>query len=149
MNLSYIIAFIHLLTFGLGATSCWARARALSRLKDASGLKDVFFADNFWGLAALLWLGTGVWRAFGSLEKGTDYYIHNTAFLVKMFLFIVVFLLEIRPMVTLIRWRIRQSKDQQIDIATAQTLAQITYLELLLLVPIVMMAVAMARGIWY
>jgi putative membrane protein len=149
MDLSYSIAFLHLLTFGIGATSCWARARALSRLRDETGLKEVFFADNMWGVAALLWIGTGLWRAFGGLEKGTDFYLHDTAFIIKMTLFLLVFALEIRPMATLISWRIRQRKGLQIDIGSAQSLSRTTYVELALLVPIVLMATAIARGIWY
>jgi putative membrane protein len=149
MDLRYILAVLHILTFGLGAASCWARARALWRLNDSSGLKEVFLADNVWGLSALLWLATGLWRAFGGVEKGTDFYLSNTAFLIKMTLFAAVFLLEIRPMVTLIIWRIRQAKGQHVDMTSARTLANISYLELFLLVPIVMMAAAMARGIWY
>lgn len=149
MDLRYWIAIFHLLTFGLGASSCWARARALGRLKDKEGLPDVFRADNLWGLAALLWIGTGVWRAFGGLERGTEFYLNDTAFLVKMALFAVVFMLEIKPMVTLIQWRIKIAKGQPIDLSGASLLSQITYLELVLLVPIVMMAAAVARGIWY
>ena len=149
MDLRFIIAILHLLTFGLGAYSCWARARALSSLKNNDGLKDVFMADNLWGLAALLWIGSGLWRAFGGLEKGTEFYLNDTAFLIKMALFVVVFMLEIKPMMTLIRWRIRMNRGQSIDLSSAALLAQITYVELALLVPIVVMAGAMARGIWY
>jgi putative membrane protein len=149
MDLQYIIATLHLLTFAVGVASCWGRARALARLKDPAGLNEVFLADNIWGLAALLWIGTGLWRAFGGLEKGTEYYLGNIAFLIKMSLFIVVFLLEVLPMVTLIKWRIRQGRGLEIDISAARTMAQISYLELLLLIPIAMMATAMARGIWY
>src|SRR5689334_1090661 len=149
MDLRSFIAFLHLLTFGIGAASCWARARALTRLKDESGLRDVFFADNIWGIAAFLWIATGLWRAFGGLEKGTDFYIHDTAFLIKMGLFLLVFALEIRPMVTLIKWRIQQGKKLRVDIASAQSLARVTYVELALLIPIVLMATAVARGIWY
>jgi putative membrane protein len=149
MDLPFFLAVLHLITFGLGAGSCWARARALGKLKGSDGLKDVFFADNLWGLAALLWIVTGLWRAFGGAGKGADFYLHDTAFLVKMALFAVVFMLEIRPMVTLIRWRIRLAKGLPVDLTSAPMLAQITYVQLLLLIPIVMMAAAIARGIWY
>ena len=149
MDLSLFLAVLHLVTFGLGAASCWARARALARLRGNEGLRDVFFADNLWGLAAILWIGTGLWRAFGGTEKGTDFYLHDTAFLVKMALFLVVFMLEIRPMVTLIRWRLRIAKGLPIDFSSSPMLAQITYVQLVLLIPIVVMAAAVARGIWY
>jgi putative membrane protein len=149
MDLRYIIATIHVLTFGLGFYSCWARARALKNLKDNSGIKEVLFADNMWGLAAALWIGTGLWRAFGGIEKGSDYYLHNTAFLIKMGLFLLVFSLEIKPMITFIKWRIALGKGQQVDLTVAPALARISYLELALLIPIVAMATAMARGILY
>lgn len=149
MDLRYVIATIHILTFGLGFASCWMRASAFRKLKDQDGLKDVFFADNAWGIAALLWILTGLWRAFGGLEKGSDFYLTNTAFLIKMGLFVVVFALEIRPMVTLIRWRIQKGKGQQVDISIAPSLARTSYIELVLLIPIVSMATAMARGIFY
>lgn len=149
MDLRYIISTIHILTFGLGAASIWMRARALKELKDERGLKDVFFADNLWGIAAFLWLLTGLWRAFGGLEKGSAYYLGNVAFLVKMSLFILVFVLELRPMITLIKWRSRQRRKESIDISIASSLARTSYIELLLLIPIASMATAMARGILY
>jgi putative membrane protein len=149
MDLRYIIATIHILTLGLGFYSCWARARAFSKLKDESGIKDVMFADGLWGLAAALWLLTGLWRAFGGLEKGSDYYLGNTAFLIKMSLFALVFALELRPMITLIKWRARLRTKQPIDLSVAPSLARTSYIELVLLIPIVSMATAMARGIFY
>lgn len=149
MNLQYILATVHIITFGLGAASIWMRASALRKLKDNSGLNDVFFADNLWALAAFLWLLTGLWRAFGGLEKGADFYLHNVAFLIKMTLFIFVFILELRPMITLVKWRSLQKKKETIDLSIAPSLARTSYIELLLLVPIVSMATAMARGIFY
>src|ERR1044071_9379209 len=124
MDLRYIIATVHVLTFGLGAASIWMRASALRRLKDETGLNDVFFADNLWALAAFLWLFTGLWRAFGGLEKGSEYYLNNVTFLVKIGLFALVFILEVRPMITLIKWRSLQRKKQSIDISPAPSLAR-------------------------
>lgn len=149
MELRFIIATVHLLTFGLGFYSCWTRASALKKLKDDTGIKDVLAADNLWGISAALWLLTGLWRAFGGLEKGSDYYLHNSAFLTKMGLFALVFLLELRPMITFIRWRVLLGRRQPIDISVAPSLARTSYIELLLLIPIVAMAITMAHGILY
>jgi putative membrane protein len=149
MDLRYTIATIHILTFGLGFAACWMRASAFRRLKDHADIKEVLFADNLWGLAASLWLLTGLWRAFGGLEKGSEYYLQSTAFLVKMGLFILVIILEMKPMITLIKWRTLKTKGQPVDITVAQSLAKTTYIQLLLLIPIVSMATAMARGIFY
>ena len=108
MSLQIIIAYLHLLTLGIGFYAIWARANALKKLKDIEGLSEVFRADNFWGLAAGLWIVSGLLRAFGGLEKGTDYYLHSTAFIIKMSLFLLVFIIEWKPMITLIKWRIKK-----------------------------------------
>lgn len=147
MNTSYLLAVLHLLTFGLGFGSCWARISALKNLKDESGLNAVFFADNLWGVSALLWIVTGLWRAMGGIEKGTDYYFGSTAFQIKMALFIIIFMLELKPMITFFKWRAMQKRGQQIDLSPAPMLARITQAELILLIPIVFMAAAMSRGL--
>lgn len=149
MTLKYFIAFLHILTFGFGFASCWIRAVALSKLKDKSTIQDVFKADNLWGIAAFFWLLTGLWRAFGGLEKPTEYYLGNTAFLTKMGLFALVFALELKPMITLVKWRVKVRKGEDIDFTVAPSLARISWIELGLLIPIVLMATAMARGIFY
>ena len=149
MNLSYLLATFHILTFGIGFYGIWTRANALKKLTDVSGLNEVFKADNFWGLAALLWIITGLWRAFGGLEKGTNYYLHSSTFIAKMALFLLVFIIEIKPMVTLIQWRIKKRKNQTIDLSSARLLALLSRIELGLLIIIVFLATAMARGIGY
>jgi len=149
MNLSYLLATIHILTFGIGFYAIWTRANALKKLKDVSDLNEVFKADNFWGLAALLWISTGLWRAFGGLEKGSDYYLHSKTFIAKMALFLLVFLIEIKPMVTLIKWRTKKRKNETIDFSSARQLAFLSHIELGLITIIVFLATATARGIGY
>ncbi|MBG9377805.1 DUF2214 family protein [Panacibacter sp. DH6] len=148
MQLSYTIATIHIITFGLGFYSIWARADALKKLHDPHGLKDVFKADNLWGLASLLWIVTGLWRAFGGLEKGSYYYLHSNAFIAKMTLFLLVFILEIKPMITLIKWRRQRKKNEPINFSPARQLARLSHIELGLLAIIVCLATAIARGMW-
>lgn len=149
MNTSIVIAYFHLLTLGIGFYAIWARATALKKLVDATGLSDVFRADNLWGLAAALWIITGVWRAFGGLEKGTDYYLHSTAFIIKMCLFLLIFLLEIQPMITLIRWRKYQKNEQLINYSKSKVFALLSHVQLGLLALIILFAITMARGIWF
>ena len=149
MNLSYVIATLHILTFGIGFYGIWSRANVFKKLKDISGLDDVFKADSFWGIAALLWIATGLWRAFGGLEKGSDYYLHSNTFIAKMTLFVLVFIIEIKPMVTLIKWRNKKKKNEPIDFSSARQLAFLSHIELGLITIIVCLATAMARGIGY
>jgi putative membrane protein len=149
MMLRWLIASLHLLALPLGLGAVWARHRALRAVLDADGLRRVLFADNLWGLAALLWIGTGLLRAFGGLEKGASYYLHDHAFYVKMGLLAVVLLLEIWPMSTLIRWRIAIGRGASVDTTPALTLARISRIQAGLIVLIVFAATALARGLFF
>ena len=80
MMLRWILASFHLLALGIGLAAAWTRGRALQGQLDQAGFQRIFLADTFWGVAALLWIATGLMRAFGGIEKGTDYYLQSNAF---------------------------------------------------------------------
>jgi len=101
------------------------------------------------GPAAGLWIVTGLWRAFGGLEKGTQYYVNNRVFYVKMGLLVLILLLEIWPMTSLIRWRIAVRRGQSIDLTSAPAFARISQLQAALVVLMVFAATALARGFFY
>lgn len=143
---AWTLAALHLVALALGWGGVWARALALRQRPGPDDLSWVFHADNLWGIAALLWLVTGLWRAFGGVEKGTIYYLGNALFRVKMALFVLIFVLEIRPMVTLIRWRIQLAKGQTPDTSPALLFARISFIQGLLLLLMVLAATGMARG---
>jgi putative membrane protein len=142
----WLFAAVHLLGLGIGLGSVWARARALSGDLDPRGLRRVFYADTWWGIAALLWIGTGLVRAFAGLEKGAPYYLHNHLFWGKMALLGLILLLEIRPMTTLIRWRSRLARGEQPDTSPAAGLARVSFVQAVLVVLMVLAATGMARG---
>lgn len=144
--LSWTLAALHLLALALGAGGVWARALALRQNPRPDQLRWVFYADNAWGLAALLWLATGLWRAFGGVEKGTDYYLGNWLFLTKMALFVLIFALEISPMVTFVRWRIQVGKGETPNTSPALRFARTSFIQGILLVLMVLAATGMARG---
>ena len=104
--LRWLLASLHLLALPLGLGAVWARARALSRARAQLDLPAIFNADSVWGLAALLWITTGLFRALAGLEKPSSYYFHDRMFYLKMGLLLVILLLEIWPMSALIRWRV-------------------------------------------
>jgi putative membrane protein len=141
-----LLAGVHLLGLGIGLGAVWTRGRALGSRLDAAGLRSVFLADNFWALAAVLWLGTGLWRLLAGVEKDTTYYLHNHLFLGKLALFAVILALEVRPMVTLIGWRRRVALGTQPDTSTAPLLARISLAQAWIVVVMVFLAVGMARG---
>jgi putative membrane protein len=147
MIIRWLFAAAHLLALGIGLGAVWARGRALRGLLDATGLRRVFYADTWWGVAAGLWIVTGLVRAFGGLEKGAAYYLHNHVFWTKMVLLVVILVLEVRPMVTLIRWRKLAARGERPDTSVAPRMASISYLEAALVVLMVLAATAMARGL--
>jgi putative membrane protein len=116
---------------------------------DAQGLQRVFYADNLWGIAAGIWIATGLARAFAGLEKGSAYYLHNRAFWVKMTLFGLILLLEVSPMATLIRWRSRYARGEEVDTRRAGVFAGISVAQAGLVMAMVFAATAMARGLGY
>jgi len=146
MTARWLAASLHLLALGIGLGAVWARGRALRSSLDAGTLRQVFFADTLWGLAAVLWISTGLWRLLAGLEKGTGYYLQNHLFLTKMALLALVLLLEIRPMITLIRWRKTVSRGEAPDTRAAPLLARISFVQAWLIVLMVFAAAGMARG---
>ncbi|MBA3892393.1 MAG: DUF2214 family protein [Gemmatimonadales bacterium] len=143
----WLFASLHLLGLGVGLGAVWARARALREPLDAAGLRRVFYADSWWGVAAALWIGTGLVRLIGGLEKGMDYYLRNHVFWGKMTLLLAVLLLELSPMVTLVRWRIQARRGEMPDTRRAGRFASISYVQAALVLLMVLAAVVMARGI--
>lgn len=145
--LRWTIAAIHLLGLGLGLGAIWSRSRALKDPSDPRNIRRALFADTLWGVAALLWITTGLARAFAGLEKGSAYYLSNDAFWVKMALLGLVLLLEVWPMVTLIRWRVQLGRGETINTEPARRFAQISAVQTVLVVMMVFAATAMARGL--
>jgi putative membrane protein len=146
MFIRWLFAAVHLLALGIGLGAIWSRARAFRGTLDVAGLKRVFYADAWWGIAAILWIGTGLIRAFGGLEKGSHYYIHNDIFQAKMTLLVSILLLEIAPMLALIRWRAQVARGADPDTHSARTYAIISTIQACLIVLMVLAATAMARG---
>lgn len=144
----WILAAVHLFAFALAFWAVLTRGRACSQLAAGTGeVKRVLLADNLWGLSALALLVTGGMRAFGGYEKGSDYYLHQPLFHLKMTLFVLILLIELAPMVTLIKWRIASSRGAAPDIERAELYARISHVEALLLILMMVAATGMARGV--
>ena len=146
MVIRWVIAAVHLLALGIGLGSVWARSRALRRAPDEGAIRFALEADVAWGIAALLWVSTGVARAFGGLEKGTTYYLINYAFWAKMALFVVIVVIEFTMAPTFGRWRAGLRRGEGIDTSRAGTFATLSTLQAALVVAMVFAATAMARG---
>lgn len=140
------LAVIHLIALGIGLGAVWARARALRGRLDTEGLRRVFSADAWWAVAAILWLATGLARLFMGTEKPMSYYLENPLFHAKLGLFVLIVAMEIWPMVTLIRWRRRRALSGNVHTTAAGGLAMVSMLQAALVIAIVVLAAAMARG---
>jgi putative membrane protein len=146
-----ILSALHVLALAIGLSSVFARGRRLRDLRrspdDAPALKHLLQADIAWGVAALLWITTGLARAFGHLEKAPDFYLRNGFFWVKMTLFASVLALEILPMVTFTRWRsARRRGGAPVRKANIGLLIGLNDAETLVVVLIPFAAALMARG---
>jgi putative membrane protein len=144
-----VVSSLHLLALATGLPAVFLRGRALKGPLDADGLRRLLAADNVWGVAAVLWIVTGLLRAFGGLEKGTEFYLRSPLFWIKMSLFLLILLLEIRPMITFIRWRIQLGRGLAVDTSGAPRLYTLNHVELALVVVMVFVAGMMARGVGF
>src|SRR5690606_37887650 len=98
MYLRWLFDVLHLLGLGIGLAAVWSRSRALRGDLNYDGLPRVSLAATFWGIAAGLWLTTGLIRAFAGLERGPANYLGKSMFLFKMGLLLVILVLEVWPM---------------------------------------------------
>jgi len=148
--LGALLSALHVLALGIGLGAVFARGRGLRGV--AAGrmelVKTVLFADALWGIAAGLWLLTGLLRAFGGVEKSTGFYLFNVFFWIKMALFAAVFALEVVPMTTFLGWRSAIKRGAPPDTRTISKLIRVNDAETAIVVIIPFVAAAMARGLW-
>ena len=148
--ISAVVSSLHVLALAIGLPAVFLRGRALKGPLDADGVRRLLAADNVWGVAALLWIVTGLLRAFGGLEKGTEFYLRSPLFWTKMGLF----LLDARardpahdhlhPVAHPARPRISRWTRR-----SAPGLYTLNHIELALVVVMVFVASMMARGVGF
>jgi uncharacterized membrane protein len=147
MSIRLVLAWMHLVALGIGVGGVWSRARALRDSlrdpEDPRAIRRALVGDAWWGIAAALWLITGLWRLLGGTEKSTSYYMGSHAFMLKMGLFLCIIALEVWPMMTMMRWRLAKTLPNPRD---AGRIEVISYVECVLVLGIVLVAVSMARG---
>ena len=147
MTIRLVLAWLHLVALAVGPAAVWARARALRHSlrepNDIGAIPRALAADAWWGVAALLWLSTGMWRLLAGTEKSTSYYLHNHVFYAKMGLFAMVLAMDAWPMRTLIRWRAGSLTPHARDVGRIEV---ISYVECALVIAMSLAAVSMARG---
>jgi putative membrane protein len=144
------LAALHLFALAFGPASVYVRGRALSeRPLTIAAVGRAFVADAWWGAAAGLWIVTGVWRLLAGTEKATGYYLSNRFFTAKMSILFVILVLEVRPMITLRRWRRALKKSAETwspDERSAAWITKTSNIQVVLVLMMLIAAVSMARG---
>jgi len=147
MVISALLSAIHMLTLALGLGAVVMRGRALARPLDEAGWQRLLAADNLWGIAAGLWIASGLGRVFLG-GKDPSFYWRNGFFWIKLALFGLVFALELTPMTTFIRVRTARRRGTALPRFSVAAYRRINTAEVVLVVAIVFVAAFMARGAW-
>ena len=141
MYLAIFASGLHIL--GVVGAFLGVSSRAMALWGPQPDVPRALRADNLWGLAALLVVGTGLWRLLVT-EKGWAFYSVGTMFHLKMALFALVGVLELWPMYVLMRHRIR---GDALSVATANRIARVSWVQVVLMVVMPFTAAGMARGL--
>jgi putative membrane protein len=148
---SAINAYLHYLGFMVSFAALGVELFHLKPNINLPDAKKVAFADAVYGLSATTILVTGILRVlyFG---KGTDYYLHNPFFYVKISIFIIVSLLSLYPTFTFLFWfkDFRNEQTPTIDESKVHRISWMIKGELVGFIFIPLFASLMARMThWY
>jgi putative membrane protein len=150
MTATVTAAFIHHAAAFLIVATLMVELVVLKNELTVTSARSVLRMDMVYGIAALVLLVAGFVRVFYT-EKGSAYYFDSGSFLLKLALFIVVGLLSIYPTMKFMGWRkaLREQRVPDFDAATRRTVRILIHIELTLLFVIMLLAVMMARGLWF
>ena len=150
MTATVLAAFVHHAAAFLLVSTLMVELVVLKNDLTVTSARSVLRMDMAYGISALVLLVVGFVRVFYT-EKGMAYYFSSGAFLVKLTLFILVGLLSISPTLRFMSWRkaLREGRVPELDSGSRRKVRMIIHVELTLLFIIMLMAVMMARGIWY
>ena len=150
MTATVTAAFIHHAAAFLLVAALMVELVVLRNELTTASARSVLRMDMVYGIAALVLLIAGFVRVFYT-EKGAAYYFASGSFLVKLTLFIVVGLLSIYPTMQFMRWRkaLREQRLPDFDAATRRKVRMLIHIQLTLVFVIILMAIMMARGVWF
>ena len=101
-------SYFHLLGFAFLFWAILGRGKSLKALQVSpheTNLRALFYFDRFVNATLIVSVGTGLYRAFSSLEKGTDYYLKHPYFHLKLTLVVLFLLFELYPKVVFFKWK--------------------------------------------
>ncbi|MBD2629630.1 DUF2214 family protein [Trichormus variabilis] len=146
MSVNIIVVYLHYLSFMLCFAALTLEAFTLKEELRLHEAWKIVIADAVYGISAVGILITGILRVlyFG---KGTDYYLHNPVFYIKVGVFLVVGLLSIYPTVSFINWvkDLLQKQSPTLESVKLRRLLWLIRAELVGLTLIPFLATIMAR----
>ena len=148
--MTIFIAFLHhLVVFTLFA-SLVVELALLNQTFNQEVANKLRFFDGVYGASAGLILVIGSIRVM-SYEKGADYYLHSSPFLIKMAIFALVGLISIYPTIVFYKWgkSLRQGVLPNFSSEQRSRIVGILYVELVGLILIILNAVLMAKGVQF
>jgi putative membrane protein len=150
MTATVTAAFIHHAAAFLLVGALMVELVVLRNELTTASARSVLRMDMVYGISALVLLIAGFVRVFYT-EKGAAYYFASGSFLVKLTLFVVVAVLSIYPTMKFIGWRkaLREQRLPDFDAATRRKVRMLLHIELTLVFVIILMAIMMARGLWF
>ncbi len=150
MTATIALGFIHHAAAFLVVAALMTELVVLRNDLTLASARSVLRMDAVYGVAATVLLVAGLLRVFYT-EKGAAYYFASGSFLTKLTLFVIVGLLSIYPTMTFLGWRkvLREQSVPELGAGVRRKLRLLIHVELTLLFIIMLMAVMMARGIWY
>ncbi len=111
-------------------------------------IKSLAGIDLVYGIAAIVVLATGLlrWFVYG---KGSEFYLSNPLFHIKLTLFVIIGVLSIFPTIKFLKWKkqIKKDEDPGIDERAVKRLLMFIRIELLLVAILPLLAVMIARGV--
>ena len=146
MSVSIIVAYLHYLSFMLAFAALTLEAFILKMELSVQDAWKIVIADAVYGISAVSILATGALRVlyFG---KGTEFYLNNPFFYVKVSIFLVVGLLSLYPTICFIQWikDLQQNQLPQLEEKKTNRLLWLIRTELVGFTLIPLMAATMAR----
>ena len=150
MTAAVTAAFIHHIAAFLVFATLMLELVLLRNELTLSSARSIVRMDMVYGIAATVLLIVGFVRVFHT-EKGSAYYFASGSFLLKLTLFVVVGLLSVYPTVQFLRWRktLREQRVPELADGTRRRIRLLIHVELTLIAVIILMAIMMARGLWF
>ena len=146
--MSVAFAFLHHLAAFVLLAALFLELVLVKGELTAWSARKILLYDRVYGVAAGVLLIAGSLRV-AYFEKGAHYYFHNLAFLVKISLFVLVYLVSIYPTREFLSWRaaLRQDRVPVLDEDKRRRISFMIHGELTGVALIMLCAALMAKGV--